>query len=205
MPASLAGNFGFPSGHTLSAFVIYGTLFSAIESLTRVQKLAIGVGVIGTVSVSRVVLGVHYPGDVLGGWVFGVVILGLYLGVARLAVTRTIAIALGLSVPMVLYNGALEELLFGLGGFIGVAAAWWLMGTDYRFDLRSLAGLAKTALGIGLVLVLVGGFETLGAPVFPAALLVGFLAGAYPDLVRMGTERVTTWSAGDESPAVGGR
>jgi membrane-associated phospholipid phosphatase len=63
----------FPSGHTTTAALGYGlVLLLLVGSVRRpAAKAMLGVlllGVAGLVGVSRVVLGVHWPTDVLGGW-----------------------------------------------------------------------------------------------------------------------------------------
>lgn len=64
--------YGFPSGHSQMAMVLWGYL----GWKTGYPKLA-GL-IIGFIGLSRMVLGVHFPVDVMGGWTIG----GLTLGAA---------------------------------------------------------------------------------------------------------------------------
>ncbi len=65
---SEGGNSSFPSGHALEAFAIavaFSTLIPKKKYIILVFAWAILVGY------SRIALGVHYPGDVLGGMIIG--------------------------------------------------------------------------------------------------------------------------------------
>ena len=74
--------YSFPSGHALNSTVTYGLLAvvawrSRLPELTRSILVAIGVAVPILVGLSRVALGVHFPSDVLAGWLAGVAFVAL--------------------------------------------------------------------------------------------------------------------------------
>ena len=72
----VVGGLSFPSGHTLIAAVLYPTLGMLVASNLRDRTLKVFVFVVAAllalvVGFTRVYLGVHYPSDVLGGWMLG--------------------------------------------------------------------------------------------------------------------------------------
>ena len=78
-----ASGFAFPSGHTVAATVVYGGLAVFLSlGRRRVRYLAAG-GAIGLIGLSRLVLEVHYPRDVLAGLLVGGAIIAAGVVVGR--------------------------------------------------------------------------------------------------------------------------
>jgi undecaprenyl-diphosphatase len=66
----------FPSGHAMTSIVVYGTLAFLVARLAPTRWLRrlvwiVAILVIVLVGLSRLYLGVHYPSDVLAGFVIG--------------------------------------------------------------------------------------------------------------------------------------
>lgn len=89
-----ASSSSFPSGHSMSAAVVYGTIAFLLARLqpkrwSRALTITVALLLVGLIGVSRLYLGVHYPSDVLGGVVIGLAWAGFC--VAGLEAVRTYA------------------------------------------------------------------------------------------------------------------
>lgn len=80
-PVAHGGGNSFPSGHSLGSIVCYGAVFLVFLPATRGRWRTVFTTVIVTlvalIGISRILLGVHYLSDVLGGWTLGITWLGL--------------------------------------------------------------------------------------------------------------------------------
>lgn len=81
-PLVPASGYSFPSGHTLNSTATYGLLAlvawrSRLPLAVRRAAVVLGVALPFIVGLSRIALGVHYPTDVLAGWLAGVAFVAL--------------------------------------------------------------------------------------------------------------------------------
>lgn len=91
-----AEGYGFPSGHALKTAAVYGGAAITLRGWNRSRRVLAAGAVTVLVSVSRVVLGVHYLVDVVVGTVVGVAFLGTVARIAGRDPTRALLIATGI-------------------------------------------------------------------------------------------------------------
>jgi undecaprenyl-diphosphatase len=82
-PVAHAGGYSFPSGHALGAAVLYGSLAVVTSGAVRRRSVrwtlfAVAAALSLVVAATRVLLGVHFPSDVVAGLVlgWGIVLIG---------------------------------------------------------------------------------------------------------------------------------
>jgi undecaprenyl-diphosphatase len=75
----------FPSGHANSAMIFYLTIALILTKNSRWRGVAVALAILLAllVGLSRVMLGVHWPSDVVGGWSFGMLWVLLTLRLAQ--------------------------------------------------------------------------------------------------------------------------
>ena len=125
---------GLPSGHSQNSVAIYGFL-AARARQPRAWVIA-GLGAFA-VGLSRIYLGVHFPSDVLGGWLVGALLLALYLRIEPEVAYRLRPwpwghkMALAFSLPLVLFlvyanedSAQLMGVVFGLTTGILIELRW---------------------------------------------------------------------------------
>ncbi|HEX7049379.1 MAG TPA: phosphatase PAP2 family protein [Longimicrobiales bacterium] len=74
--ATMVGSTSFPSGHAMSAMIAYGSVAYLVGRLEPTPTLRRATWILAAVlilliGISRIYLGVHYPSDVLAGYVAG--------------------------------------------------------------------------------------------------------------------------------------
>jgi membrane-associated phospholipid phosphatase len=158
---------GMPSGHAQSAVVIWGSIAVGFR---KTWLWIVAILLIVLIGFSRVYLGVHFPTDVLGGWVVGAVVLALYLALEPRVETwlkeaeMPMQLALAAGVPLALLllyptNDAAIAMATMLGMSVGVvlgrcvapfstAGPLWQRGARY---LVGVIGLLAIYLGLKFV------------------------------------------------------
>lgn len=179
-------SFGFPSGHTSSAFAVWGGL----AVVFRKRALAwLAPFMIALIAFTRLYLGVHFLADILGGAVLGgSVLLGAWLlwrdedrrrqlfaamrGTLAPLARRAVYLAMLFALPLLLAAFSLVSMTF-TGLYMGMNAAYVLLT---RSGLPDDAGTPSAR----LARVLIGGaiFSLLGLGLRRLVLLLPAVAGA---------------------------
>ena len=200
-----AQGFSFPSGHSTNVTTVFGSLAVNL----RKQWMTVAAIVIPLLTgLSRVTVGVHYPTDVLAGWLLGAVcVILIQILQTRVGNTLTLyGILLVTAVPGFFYCKS-ADYYTSVGMFIGFMGGTLLEDRFVRFEntrsaiwmvTRVLGGLALYfALNSVLKLPFSGEFLSSGSA---AALLVRCARyaiitfvefGVYPILFRFEKSRLT--------------
>jgi len=154
-------SFGLPSGHAQNSAAVLGLLAA---SLKRRWVWVVSLILIFLIGISRLYLAVHFPQDVIAGWIVGFILVWIFLRLekpvigwlAKRNLTRRISAALVFSLGILLVGLLVRELLSG----------WeipnaWLENARLAFPIEELINPFDIS----------GLFETTGV-------LFGFTAGA---------------------------
>ncbi|SDM63366.1 PAP2 superfamily protein [Halogranum gelatinilyticum] len=155
-----ADPYGFPSGHAVASVVVYGGLVLATERFRSWRGVAAATAIALLIGLSRVVIGVHYLGDVLVGFGVGLALLLVMWRVTRGDPRRGFAIAAVASLPALAVVGVGAETLVALGGSLG-----GVLGSYKLDDLPSPGSRLErgvlAVVGVGFVVALQTGQELL--------------------------------------------
>lgn len=185
--ATIADGYGFPSGHATGSTVFWGLLAAISDVGTRRKRFVVASVVVFLVSLSRVVIGVHYAVDVLAGVAVGAVYLAAVLKAADGDAHRAFYAALALSlVALILAVGprtvapsegaaclggwcTSRDAVALFGGTVGMALAWSQIDVPKGWPSR------KTGYVAGLVGLPLLGAAWLASYQLPVPLVVTFM------------------------------
>lgn len=174
--------YAFPSGHAFMSVVVYGGLLYVFEKHREPLALAAVTTLIGGISLSRIVLGVHYFGDVIAGVVFAIGFLVAMEWLTDRVPWRGFAIGGVLSVPAILFTSGegtvLAVIAFGaaIGGVIGTVRLEAIPPLRSRREAVLLTGV-----GLGFIVTVsllesaIVGEQLLGIAVAHVILFTGIL------------------------------
>lgn len=175
----IENEFGFPSGHAQVSSGFWG-YFGLRSKRTRI--IIVGAIVVFLVSLSRIYLGVHYPGDVAGGIIFGLSVAYISYrgepGILKILnkQSRNLKYLIALSLPVILVlisslQGSLMKEQVELGIVMASVGFGYLLEEEkIRFpDVKSKKQKFKRAL-IGIIILgsiyLISGILSIIYPVF---------------------------------------
>ncbi|KTG10100.1 hypothetical protein AUR64_10920 [Haloprofundus marisrubri] len=181
--------YGFPSGHAVIATVLYGGLAALVDVGRRAVRYATAAALVAVVSLSRVVIGVHYVGDVLVGTALAAAFLWVGLRVTKREPLRAFALAAGLGAVGYALAGPTVNAVTVFGASVGGALTWYVLEPPARPASRVEAA-TLVLVGLPAVVGIRVATEAVGT-LFPlvfalSVLLVGFIVGFPVLLTELG-------------------
>lgn len=125
-------SFAFPSGHSQHAAGVFGLLTTSWRAVRRVL-----LALIVLIGLSRLYLAVHWPRDVLAGWLIGVAVLVLYLR----AESSVVAWLRAQPLPLRLIVAAAPSLaVITLSAVTFAATSGWRLPSEWAADALARTG-----------------------------------------------------------------
>jgi len=109
IPLAEETSFGLPSGHAQNSIVVWGTLAFYIK---KTWAWIVAILIVFLISYSRIYLGVHFPTDVLAGWIIGIILLVLWFWLEKPFLVWFNKFNGGIQV-LIAFTGALLIILLG--------------------------------------------------------------------------------------------
>ena len=177
-PISPAHGEGFPSGHTQTTFIFWGYLATELrQRWTWVAAIFFMI----FIPISRVYVGAHFPTDLLGGYILGMIMLLLYRGLspiivpwlAKQQVLTQIFIAVVAAIVLILIAGSDKNSVTGAAMLMGVSCGIAMERRWVGFDacgpvwqrvLRFLVGAMSLGMLFGLLHLIFDAVETALVP-----------------------------------------
>jgi membrane-associated phospholipid phosphatase len=179
-------SYGIPSGHAQNATTLWGAVAVRVK---RGWVTALVIVYILLTALSRIVLGVHFPQDVIGGLVVGLILVGLYawlepklsgwlnvqglwaqIGLAVIVTALLLVIHPGLIPPST--PDALAGAVTPAASFLGLGIGFALEVRWVRFDARGVwwKRIIRLVIGLAVALALRFGLGALFEGLEPALL-----------------------------------
>jgi hypothetical protein len=170
-------SFGFPSGGAQTSMLL-GCLFISVWRTN--WAWVVGISYIALVSFSRLYLGVHYPLDILGGWVLGLTLFYLYVRsirpIEQFLASKRLEVGLLLSVAppllLMLFTSSskyyrFDAMAIGLGIYLSLKYKLYLPPAK---TVREV--LYRSVFTLGVLFLIWKSLE----PLLPFSLLLGLLS-----------------------------
>ena len=171
-----AQGYSFPSGHSSGSATLYGSL-PAYKKKSK-PLLIIGIGMPLLIGLSRIALGVHYPTDVLCGWLLGAVVV-FFISFLQRKVKRqwVLHLVLFLTSLIGVFYCKTTDYYTGLGVMAGFFVGIHFEEKFVRFEpvKKLLPGVLRVVIGLALFLLV----NTVLKLPFPAELRDSATAAAY--------------------------
>ena len=135
-----------PSAHAMGAAAVYGALAAVMDAGKRWQRYAVAAALIVAIPFSRVVIGVHYLGDVILGALLGLGLVAVALRITNRSVTPMFALSLAIAVAAFLL-GSEEYTTMAIGASLGGLVTWPLL------ENRDAEPLGASLLLLGLLVL----------------------------------------------------
>ena len=189
----------FPSGHAQNAVANWGYL--AVRFRPWAVRAFAALAILG-IGLSRIVLGVHFPQDVLGGWLIGLALIATYAVLEphvkrwfnEQRVVGQVALAAGLPVLLMLVHPADTNDLYPAAGAITPSAALVGLGIGVIMERRWIRFRVDGALRQRITRYLLGAIIVATLWAGPKLLLPGGMAYRLEAAVRFVRYALLGWA-----------
>jgi membrane-associated phospholipid phosphatase len=191
---------GFPSGHALGTTMVWGGVALVVgDEAGRRTRLGVAAGVAGLVSLSRLLLGVHYLVDVVAGALVGALTLAALYALADrgTAPGRVLLVAAAIAVVSVVQVATVETVATA-GSAAGAWLGWRAVADATPAGPASRPELAAAVAVFALASALAVLASVLEPPLVVASLLAT-VAGAVGVAAPLAGARLDAWAAGEST------